>query len=169
MKWLKKYHSGRVEWRYIHQLLDKIENENIRYLVADHLMWHVIRADRYRTYEHMLNIAAVITPTMVVVCNYFLAEGDIIRQALIVGAGTITASAQAFSKLHEKKVLYRNTAEKIKNETILYISSVGKYKEEDRDEAFILTVNQIVEGVNSKWQEIENASVSGRENEEKVI
>lgn len=164
MKRGKRYCSSRVEWKYINQLIEKIENENIRYLVTDHLMWHVIRADRYRTYEHLLNLAAVLTPTMMLVFNYLFAQDDILKQVLAVGAGTATASAQAFSKLHEKKVLYRNTAEKIKNETILYISKTDKYKVENRDEKFILTVNEIVEGVNSRWQEIEDTVMKVEDN-----
>lgn len=154
----KKYSSGRVEWNYVEQLLNSIENEKIKNYIANQIEWHVIRANRYRFYEYLLKILTVVMPTFVGVVEQKLSASSLGVQFLILGTATVTAAAGTFLSLHDKKVLYRKTAEEVREETNLYVNCVGEYKnDEGRDEKFILKIRSIVKDANERWVELENS------------
>ena len=157
MKTGRRYSTVRIEWDYIRQLLNAIEDEKIRDLAANQIMWHTVRTNRYRLYEHLLNAAILLTPTLTIVLNTLAAGDAWWKQALLIGAGTLTASAKAFSPFHDKRILYRKCAERLRSETALFVNGAGKYRTDQAaaNEAFVKTVIRIAKETNHSWGELE--------------
>ena len=164
MKNARRYSTIRIEWDYIRQLLDSIEDEKIRDLAANQMMWHTVRTNRYRLYEHLLNAAILLTPTLTIVLNTLVAGDAWWKQALLIGAGTLTASAKAFSPFHEKRILYRKCAERLRSETTLYVNRAGKYQGDEAaaNEAFVKTVLRIAKETNHSWGDLEKTDEAGQ-------
>lgn len=152
----RKYSSSKVEWDYIGQLLNAIENQNIRNHVGNALEWYVIKANRYRLFEYILNALTLIVPAVLMIMNSCVSSEDVAGQLIVALLGTVAAAAKSFSKLHDKRICYRRAAEFIKSETVLYIQRVGVYKGEDRDEIFVNNIIEIRREENNSWVDIEN-------------
>ena len=151
----RKYSSGKVEWDYIGQLLNAIENHNIRNQIGNALEWYVIKTNRYRFSEYILNTLILIVPAVLTILNNCVSSENVEGQLVVAFLGTFAAAAKSFSKLHDKRICYRRTAEFIKRETALYINQIGRYKGTDRDEIFVNSINEIVGEENNSWMEIE--------------
>lgn len=152
----RRYSASKVEWDYIEQLVNAIEDVHTRELVSNALQWYVIKAGRYRMFEYILNAVTLIVPSALVVLNQCVEGGSVAVQLVAAVSGTLAASAKAFSKLHDKRVSYRTAAESIKSETALYIHRADIYKTEKRDALFIKRIIEIRRNENGKWAEIEN-------------
>lgn len=151
----RKYSSSSVEWEYIGQLENAIENQNTRNQVSNALEWYIIKASRYRMIEYCLNAVIIAVPAILVVLSECVETNCIASQLFTAISGTFAASAKSFSKLHDKRICYRRAAEEIKSETVFYIHKVGIYKVADRDTIFVNRVNEIRRNENSNWAEIE--------------
>lgn len=151
----RKYSSSSVEWEYIGQLVNAIENQNTRNQVSNALEWYVIKASRYRVIEYCLNAVIIAVPAILVVLSECVKTNCIASQLLTAISGTFAASAKSFSKLHDKRICYRRAAEEIKSETVFYIHQAGIYETLDRDTIFVNRVNEIRRNENSSWAEIE--------------
>lgn len=151
----KKYLSSKVEWTYIGQLINAIEDENIKNQIYNALVWYVIKTSRYRIYEYILNIINIVAPTMLVFFSKYVSEDCFGGQLMIAIVGTFAAAAKSCSKLNEKRICYRCAAEAIKSETVLYINHVGIYASEERDEIFVKNIDQIRKEENSNWVKVE--------------
>lgn len=151
----RKFSSSKVEWTYIGQLLNAIEDRNIRNLLSNALLWYIIKAKTYKAFEYLLNIVTLIVPVLVVMINNHAEADSIGEQMGVAIVGITAAAARFFSKIHEKRVEYRVAAERIKCEAGLYINKVGEYKEQDRDEKFIKAIIEIRENENRCWEKIE--------------
>ena len=158
---LRKLCASKVEWEYIYQLTDAIEQVDIRNYVANQIEWYVIKASRYRFLEYALKILAVITPTVTMLAQKYMEEGNFLLQAIVLGAATITTASSNFVKWRDKRVLYRKSAEKIKEEAILYVTRAGKYSDEKRDENFMIKLNEIANSANNAWEEMEKDDKGG--------
>lgn len=152
----KKYSSSRVEWEYISQLLNAVENRNLRNQVGNALEWYVIKANRYRMFEYILNLLTLIVPAVLIILNNCLPENCIAGQLVVAVLGTFAAATKSFSRLHDKRICYRGAAEHIKSETALYINRVGVYKNEDSEEMFVTNINKIRYEESNRWIKIEN-------------
>lgn len=157
MKPGRRYSTVRIEWDYIHQLLNDIKDDKIRALAANQIMWHTVRTNRYRFYEHLLDAAILLTPTMTIVLNALVPGSAWWKQAFLIGVGTLTASAKAFSPFHDKRVLYRKCAENLRNEAALYVNRAGKYHtgEDTANEVFVKAITKIAKETNRSWGELE--------------
>lgn len=156
----RKFSSSKVEWVYMGQLLSAIENENIKNMVYNALVWYIIKAKFYKVLEHSLNIITLIVPILVVIINNYMDSDSKEAQIGISVTGTVAASARFFSKIHEKRIEYRVAAEQIKSETALYINKIGEYKGENKEENFIKRILKIRENENEFWKKIEKRSDS---------
>ncbi len=159
MKEKRRYSTIKIEWDYIQELLEAIQDNKIRALAANQIMWHTVRANRYRCYEHLLNAALLLTPTLTIVLNALVPGDAWWKQALLIGVGTLTASAKAFSPFHDKRLLYRKCAERLRSETALFVNGAGKYRAGSAaaKEAFVKTILRIAKETNLSWEELENA------------
>ena len=164
---LRKLCASKVEWKYIYQLADAIEQVDIRNYVANQIEWYVIKASRYRFLEYALKILAVITPTVTMLAQKYMKEEDFFLQAIVLGAATITTASSNFVKWRDKRVLYRKSAEKIKEETILYVTHAGKYSDEKRDENFVIKLYEIANSANDAWEEMEKDDKNGADAQKK--
>lgn len=158
----KRYSSSRVEWEYIGQLTDAIDNPNTKNQVRNALEWYVIKASRYRTIEHILNGVTLIVPAVLVILNKCVPDDCIVVQLLTAASGIFAAAAKSFSKLHDKRICYRRAAEEIKGETVLYIHQAGIYEAENRNTIFVSRINEIRKNENNSWAEIENNNGAGK-------
>lgn len=152
---IRKMCASRVEWKYIYQLTDGIEQKDIRNYVLNQLAWYVIKANRYRFYEYALKILAVITPTLIALFQQWVSKDDLYLQAVVLGGATLTTASSSFLKWHDKRVLYRKSAELIKEETMLYLTRAGGYDDEKRDEKFVLRLYEFANNTNDKWEMLE--------------
>lgn len=152
---IRKLCASKVEWKYIYQLTDAIEQVDIRNYVVNQIEWYVIKASRYRFYEYTLKILAVIMPTFIMLIQQFMDKNDFFMQAIVLGAATITTASSNFVKWHDKRVLYRSSAEQMKEETMLYLTHAGKYSDEKRDESFVIKLHEIANSANTKWEKLE--------------
>ncbi len=152
----RRYLASKVEWDYIEQLVNAIEDVHTRELVNNALQWYVIKAGRYRLFEYALNAVTLIVPSILVVLNQCVQTNCVAGQLLTAVSGTLAASAKAFSKLHDKRIAYRIAAENIKSETALYIQGAEIYKREERDILFVKRITEIRANENDRWAEIEN-------------
>ena len=64
---MRKLCASKIEWKYIYQLIQAIENENIRNYVENQIAWCVVKASQYRFYDYTLKLLTVLMPTVVVV------------------------------------------------------------------------------------------------------
>ena len=154
-KKFRKLCASKVEWKYIYQLTDAIEQVDIRNYVANQIEWYVIKASRYRFLEYALKILTVVMPTVTMLAQKYMSEGDFLLQAIVLGAATITTASSNFVKWHDKRVLYRTSAEQIKEETMLYVTHAGKYNDEKRDEYFVIKLYEIADSANDAWEKLE--------------
>lgn len=152
----KKYLSSKVEWEYISQLLNAIDNQNIRYQVGNALEWYVIKASRYRLYEYALNALTLVVPATLLILNKCVPNDGMVWQSVVAVSGTFAGAAKSFSKLHDKRVCYRRTAEFIKSETVLFINNVGIYENEDSAKKFVNKIIRICNEENNNWAKIES-------------
>lgn len=153
---IRKFCASKVEWKYIYQLIESIEEKKIRNYVANQVEWYVIKAERYKLIEYTLKILTVVMPTLVVIVQQCLDTENPIVKLVVLGGATITSASGTFLKLHDKRVIYRKAAEQIKDETMLYITHSEPYSsEEDRDKDFVMKLYGIAKNTNSKWSEIE--------------
>lgn len=159
---MQKLLSSKVEWDYIEQLIDQIADEKVSNMVRNHICWYVIRSNRYKFYEHILNIFNIITPFLIIIINTIFGGESLLGQIGIAFIGTGASITKMFSALHEKRILYRRAAEKIKNETTLFVTGVGKYSGENQKETFLEEIMAIVDEVNGNWQEIERKAVKSQ-------
>lgn len=165
----KKYSSSKVEWVYISQLLNAIENQNIRNQVGNALEWYVIKANRYRLFEYILNMLTIIVPAVLMILNKCMPDNCMAGQLVVAVLGTVASATKSFSKLHDKRICYRRAAEFIKSETALYINRVGVYKKEDSAEIFVTNINKIRKEENNNWIDIENNKETiSRENNDTI-
>ena len=160
-KKFRKLCASKVEWKYIYQLTDAIEQVDIRNYVANQIEWYVIKASRYRFCEYALKILAVITPTVTMLAQKYMGEGDFLLQAIVLGAATFTTASSNFVKWHDKRVLYRKSAEQVKEEAMLYVTHAGKYSDEKRDENFVIKLHEIANSANKKWEDLEDDDKNG--------
>lgn len=79
----------------------------------------------------------------------------------------MASASGTFIKFHEKRVLYRKSAELIKEETLLYITHTGKYNSEECDEQFVTELDRIVKGTSEEWRQIEEKKEEEKKEEEK--
>ncbi len=157
----RKLCASKVEWKYIYQLIDAIEQVDIRNYVANQIEWYVIKASRYRFLEYALKILAVVMPTVTMLAQKYLEKESFFLQAIVLGAATITTASSNFVKWHDKRVLYRTSAEKIKEEAMLYITHAGKYSDEKRDENFMIKLYEIADSANDAWEKLEKDDKNG--------
>lgn len=161
---IRKICASRVEWKYIYQLTDAIGRDDIRNYVLNQIEWYVIKANRYRFYEYALKILAVIMPTFIMLFQQCMQQCGKLQepciQAIVLGGATITTASSNFVKWHDKRVLYRKSAELIKEETMLYITWAGMYHDEKRDEKFVMKLNEIANSTNDKWEILEEENKS---------
>lgn len=87
---------------------------------------------------------------------------------IVLGAATVTSASSTFIKFHDKRILYRKSAEQIKEETMLYITHTGKYNTEERDEQFVLELDRITKGANKEWRRIEEKKEERKEEKKKA-
>lgn len=160
----KKYLSSKVEWTYIGQLINAIDNWMIKNQVYNVLVWYVIKSSRYRIYEYILNIINIAAPAMLMIFGKYVPENSFEGQLIIAIVGTFAAAAKSCSKLHEKRVSYRSAAEAVKSETILYINHVGKYASEERDIIFVQAIDEIGKEENINWANLERGTKNTDEN-----
>lgn len=153
---IRKFCASRVEWKYIYQMTDAIEQKDIRNYVVNQIEWYVIKASRYRFYEYTLKILAVIMPTIIMLAQKYIDEKNFWLQVIILGGATVTTASSNFVKWHDKRVLYRSSAEHVKEETMLYLTHAGNYRDEKRDENFVIKLHEIANSSSSQWQKIED-------------
>lgn len=163
---MRKFCASRVEWKYIDQLKDAIEDKNIRNYVANQVDWYVIKAGRYKILEYTLKILTVIMPTLVVVIQRCLDENNMLAQIVVLGGATITSASGTFLKLHDKRVLYRKSAELIKEETSLFVNHVAPYDKEACEKHFVMRLHEISASTNSQWGEIEEKNEGEKRDKE---
>lgn len=154
----KRYLSSKVEWTYIGQLIDAIDNWKIKNQIYNALVWYVIKSSRYRIYEYILNIINIVAPAMLMIFSKYASEDCFEGQLIIAIVGTFAAAAKSCSKLHEKRICYRSAAEAIKSETVLYINHVGIYASEERDTIFVKNIDQIRKEENIHWVKLETVA-----------
>lgn len=152
---IRKFCASKVEWIYIYQLLEAIDEKNIRNHVANQVEWYVIKAERYKFLEYVLKCLTVVMPTLVVVMQQCLDTENPIVKFVVLGGATITSASGTFLMLHDKRVIYRKAAEQIKEETMLYVNHAEQYSGKERDKSFIKKLNEISKNTNSKWSDIE--------------
>lgn len=152
---MRRFCAGRVEWKYIDQLEEAIEDKNLRNYVSNQVEWYVIKAGRYRILEYTLKFLTVVMPTLVVIVQRCLDENNLVAQIIVLGGATITSASGTFLKLHEKRVLYRKSAELIKEETSLFINHAAPYDQEESGKCFVMRLHEISADANSMWGEIE--------------
>ncbi len=163
---MRKLCASKIEWKYIYQLIQAIENENIRNYVENQIAWCVVKASRYRFYDYTLKLLTVLMPTVVVVLQQCLDTNDLLAQMAVLGGATVTSASSIFIKFHDKRVLYRNAAEQLKAETLLFITRTGKYKAQDCEERFVLELDRIVKCSNEAWGRIEEEKKEETKKEE---
>ena len=160
----KKYLSSKVEWTYIGQLIDAIDNWKIKNQVYNAVVWYVIKSSRYKIYEYILNIVNIVAPALLMIFSKYVSEDCFGGQLIIAIIGTSAAAAKSCSKLHEKRICYRGAAEAIKSETVLYINHVGIYASEERDTIFVQNIDQIRKEENINWVKLETVTKDVDEN-----
>lgn len=153
---IRKLCASRVEWKYIYQLLEAIEDKNIKNYVTNQIQWNVIKAYYYRWLDIIFKILTVFMPTLVVIVQENTGTEQTIRQAIVLAGATLTSATGVFAKWHEKRILYRKTAELLKEETILYVTKNGRYTEDERDRLFVTKVHKITYNATNNWGNIEN-------------
>lgn len=153
---IRKLCASRVEWKYIYQLTGSIEDDNIRNYITNQIEWFVVKANQYKFWEYMFKALTVITPTVALAVQNKLAANNMWGQLAVLGGATIASASGVFLMFHDKRVLYRKSAELIKSETLLYITHVGEYSGEDCNERFVLKLDNIARNVNEKWGQIED-------------
>jgi len=156
----KRYSASNVEWRYLEQLVKGIEDEKVENRIYNVLVWYVIKAERYKLFEYLLNAVTLAAPTVIMMMNMYFPKDSIWGQGAIAGAGTLAAAAKSFSKLHEKRINYRKAAENIKNETTLYINQVGAYAGNDRKAVFLGNIERIIKEENAGWVKVETGKTT---------
>lgn len=152
---MRKLCASKVEWKYIYKLTKSVENEIIRDYVENQIEWHVVKANQYKFLEYLLKFLTVVTPTVVIVLQRLPNANTPLVQMAVLGGATVTSASGTFIKFHEKRVLYRKSAEQIKEETLLYITHTGKYNCEECDERFVAELDRIAKGTNEEWRQIE--------------
>lgn len=160
---MRKLCASKVEWKYIDQLMEAIEDKNIRNYVANQVEWYVIKARRYKFLEYTLKILTVVMPTLVVIVQKCWNPKNICTQAVVLGAATITSASGTFLKIHDKRVLYRKSAEQIKEETTLFINHAEPYDKDGSEKVFVVKMHEISANTNSKWGEIEEDNKKEKE------
>lgn len=163
---MRKICASKVEWKYIDQLMAAIEDKNIRNYVANQVEWYVVKAGQYKFLEYTLKILTVVMPTVVVIVQKCLNPDDICTQVVVLGAATVTSASGTFLKLHDKRVLYRKSAEQIKEEATLFINHAEPYDKAGSEKAFIVRLHEISGDANSKWGEIEDDNKKEKEKKE---
>lgn len=151
----RKLCASKVEWKYIYQLLEAIEDENIRNYITNQIQWNVIKAYYYKGLDTIFKILAVVMPVLVVVAQENIGEKNTIGQAIVLAGATLTSATGTFSKWHEKRILYRKTSELLKEETILYVTKSGRYEKAGRDVLFVTKVHKITYNATNSWGDIE--------------
>lgn len=164
---MRKLCASRVEWKYIYKLTKSVENEIIRDYVENQIEWHVVKANQYKFFEYLLKFLTVMTPTVVIVLQQCLDTNNPLVQMSVLGGATVASASGTFIKFHEKRVLYRKSAELIKEETLLYITHTGKYNSEECDEQFVTELDRIVKGTSEEWRQIEEKKEEEKKEEEK--
>lgn len=166
---MRKFCASKVEWKYINQLMEAIDDKNIRNYVTNQLEWFVIKAERYKLIEYTLKLLTVVMPTLVVIMQQCLDTDNPVVQILVLGGATVTSASGAFLMIHDKRVLYRKAAEQIKEETMIYVNNAEQYKGEERDKLFVMKLYEIAKNIDSKWSEIEEKDDSTSKKQSKTI
>ncbi len=165
---MRKLCASSLEWKYIYKLMKSVENETIRDYVENQIEWNVVKANQYKFMEYFLKFLTVVTPTVVFVLQQCLDSKNPLVQMIVLGAATVTSASSTFIKFHDKRILYRKSAEQIKEETMLYITHTGKYNTEERDEQFVLELDRITKGANKEWRRIEEKKEERKEEKKKA-
>lgn len=162
----RKFSTSKAEWKYIEDLVESVNipsAPHIRALIENALVWYVVRAKQYKVVEYLLNGITVITPTVILVLNECLGDDSACGQILVSIVGTIAASAQSFSKIHEKRINYRKTVENIKIEVALYASEIGRYSASNKNELFVQQICEFLKQEHAEWEKSEKKSETQEE------
>lgn len=151
-----KIFSGKIEWDYIEYLCHKIQNEVLRKRVKNSLEWYVIRSSRYRMFHLILSGIGIFIPPI----TAYMTQNEILRNiwsdwnALLMILCSISMTIISTSKLQEKRINYRRTAEQIKTEVNLYLNNVNPYSENNREKIFAKNLEKIIYVERMHWEEM---------------
>lgn len=156
MSKIRKFSASKIEWRYIYQLLEAIPDKSIRNYVTNQILWHVVKAYWYRLLDYTFKCLTIFMPALVAGIQQTGLASDMEKQIIVLAATTITSATGVFANWHDKRILYRNTAELLKEETIFYITNSDKYKTSKRNDIFVSEIHKIVYNTNVNWEKLEN-------------
>lgn len=143
---------------YIPQLLQGINDEQLRLDLAHRLYTYAKRALFYKHCYHLLTWITIIAPAIVSIINVIPnSDQDLIKVAVTIASAITTVSAGILgtAKVHDHWTSYRSACEELKVETISYIEGAEPYAEFDeskRKKAFIDNMKAICKRETSRWE-----------------
>lgn len=157
---IKRLKKENGDYEFILSAANGMTNSNLKARFINLIVWYVKKANLYKWSYYILGLFMILLPPIIVILNNIASanQGLPIQTTMNIGVtilaaiATIISGAMAFFKLHENWILYRKSAESIKNRVSLYLVGAHPYdSQKKRDIKLIEDIEKIVLEENNQW------------------
>lgn len=157
---IKKLKKENGDYEFILSAANGMNNSNLKARFIYLIVWYVKKANLYKWSYYILGLFMILLPPIIVILNNVASanQGLPIQTTMNIGVTilaaitTIISGTMAFFKLHENWILYRKSAESIKNRVSLYLVGAPPYdSKQKRDVKLIEDIEKIVLEENNQW------------------
>lgn len=129
------------------------EEEYLKDRLEKQLAWYSKESQYNQKFYKRLRLAEIISAALI---PFLSGVGDKVPyNAWIIGVLgiliAVAAAASSLSKFHENWIQYRTTAEQLKHEKYLYLTSVKPYDSENKYFLLVERVESLISKENSYW------------------
>jgi hypothetical protein len=132
--------------------------EYVKLRLEKELNWYDKKSCRNKFYFIILQTIVIIAASLIPLLNAY-ADMNVVVRFLIGALGSLTAiltGIVSLFKFKEHWSEYRTTAETLKHEKFLYLTSKGPYTEDDSFSLLVERVEALISRENTKWYECIN-------------
>ncbi len=143
------------EKKFILEILDKIENDIIRYRVSNLLIWYVKRASLYKISFMSSTITVSAIGVLIPIATNFAFDNSSTKIFISVlgGLSTILTAVVSLFACRENWLRYRISAEALKSEVVKYLTLLPPYCDENKDKTLVLNIEAIAKEEGKHWVE----------------
>ena len=160
--------SGRKEIQKYNYLSEGIQDENLKKRAKGSLEYFINKAVWYKRLWQLFSGLTILLPAAATFLAAFSEHTHIgfFKDETIILAGitavtTVVSSLLALSKCADKKSSYRHSAEALKREISLYLSSSGEYRKYQGEEKNLMLAERMEDLIASSYTKISALEKSG--------
>jgi len=151
------------ERKHIEYLTEKIQDEECATLFRHAIDWMQAQAESYRAWYYICQWLQAIFGVLIIVLGAFYSNAVGVVIIIVGSLSTLTTFALSLHKFYDSWKRYRDSVEKIKSLTRLYISENEPFNSTtkgDNEKLYILELDKLVLNEASEWKFMRDRSAT---------